>query len=272
MAPAVAILIARRLEQRRPALPAGINFSILACATLSLLLAQVDSQQAGIARKRAEQVRTQYAGRPGRVWFEGHWGFQFYMQKSGAWPVDFLCSVLSPGEIMIVPANNYNLRMPGSSDAEIDAAPEFPACSWLSAYNTATGGGFYRGGLLPFVFGPVPAEKYFVCHVLRPFCMAPPDALNNRAWSFATSEEAGLRNGTLAVQLAERACELTHYNESIYIGTLAAAYAEAGRFDDAISTAQKACALASESGQQELLKRNQELLELYRAHQPYREK
>jgi hypothetical protein len=53
------------------------------------------------------------------------------------------------------------------------------------------------------------------------------------------------------------------------IGTLAAAYAEAGRFDDAITTAEKACILASESGKQDLLKKNQELLELYRARQPY---
>ena len=53
--------------------------------------------------------------------------------------------------------------------------------------------------------------------------------------------------------------------------TLAAAYAEAGRFDDAISTAEKACTLASESGDQDLLKRNQALLVLYRAHQPYHE-
>jgi hypothetical protein len=55
------------------------------------------------------------------------------------------------------------------------------------------------------------------------------------------------------------------------MGTLAAAYAEAGRFDEAMATAQKACALAEKSGDQELLKRNQELLELYRARQPYHE-
>jgi hypothetical protein len=55
------------------------------------------------------------------------------------------------------------------------------------------------------------------------------------------------------------------------VGTLAAAYAEAGRFDDAIATAQKACKLASESGEQDLLKKNNELLELYRKHLLYRE-
>jgi hypothetical protein len=55
------------------------------------------------------------------------------------------------------------------------------------------------------------------------------------------------------------------------VGTLAAAYAEAGRFDDAISMAQKACSLATGSGKPGLLKRNQDLLALYLKHQPYRE-
>jgi hypothetical protein len=55
------------------------------------------------------------------------------------------------------------------------------------------------------------------------------------------------------------------------VGTLAAAYAEAGRFDDAIATAQKACALATAAGEQDLLEKNQKLLALYRAHQPYHE-
>jgi tetratricopeptide (TPR) repeat protein len=97
------------------------------------------------------------------------------------------------------------------------------------------------------------------------------EALNNLAWTLATSPGANIRNGARAVQLAGHACELTHFEKTIFIGTLAAAYAEAGRFDDAMATAQKAIALARENGEQELLQKNQELLELYRAHQPYRE-
>ena len=98
-----------------------------------------------------------------------------------------------------------------------------------------------------------------------------PDILNNLAWTLATSPEADVRDGARAVELAQRACDLTNFKQTMVVGTLAAAYAEAGRFDDAIATAEKACALASESGAQDLLKRNQELLVLYRAHQPYRE-
>jgi tetratricopeptide (TPR) repeat protein len=97
------------------------------------------------------------------------------------------------------------------------------------------------------------------------------EVLNNLAFLLATCPDARIRNGAQAVQYAGRACELTHYGVSIIVGTLAAAYAEAGRFDDAIATAQKACALASASGEQDLLAKNQQLLALFRAHQPYHE-
>ncbi len=98
-----------------------------------------------------------------------------------------------------------------------------------------------------------------------------PDVLNNLAWLLATCPDGRIRNGAQAVKYAERACELTHHRETILAGTLAAAYAEAGRFAEAAATAQEACTLAAESRQLDLLKKNQELLELYRRHQPYRD-
>ena len=98
-----------------------------------------------------------------------------------------------------------------------------------------------------------------------------PAALNNLAWLLATCPDARLRDGVQAIRYAERACELTHFGATALVGTLAAAYAEAGRFEEAVATAEKACALATAAGDQELLKKNQELLELYRVHQPYHE-
>ncbi len=98
-----------------------------------------------------------------------------------------------------------------------------------------------------------------------------PELLNNLAWLLAACPDARVRDGAQAVGYAERACALTHYGVTPMVGTLAAAYAEAGRFDDAMATAEKACMMASESGNQDLLKRNQELLALYFKHQPYHE-
>jgi hypothetical protein len=71
--------------------------------------------------------------------------------------------------------------------------------------------------------------------------------------------------------LAERACKVTDYEEPLLVGTLAAAYAEAGRFPEAVSTAEKARALALAAGLTEVAQRNKELLEIYRAGRPYHE-
>jgi tetratricopeptide (TPR) repeat protein len=96
-------------------------------------------------------------------------------------------------------------------------------------------------------------------------------ALNNLAWIRAANPQSELRNGQEAVRLAEHACEVTKFKEPLLVGTLAAAYAEAGRFEEAAATAQKARALALTAGQQELADKNQKLSELFGARQPYRE-
>jgi tetratricopeptide (TPR) repeat protein len=96
-------------------------------------------------------------------------------------------------------------------------------------------------------------------------------AQTDLAWMLATWPEASVRNGGEAVAIAEQLNRLSGRPNPKILRTLAAAYAEAGRFDEAIATAQKACALASESADPELLKRSQELLALYLKHQPYHE-
>jgi len=103
---------------------------------------------------------------------------------------------------------------------------------------------------------------------LQPDCLP---ALNNLAWIHATHPEARYRNGAEAVRLAEEACRLTRYQRAIFVGTLAAAYAEAGRFVEALATAEKAEALARAAGDARLAEKNRELAALYRAGRPYRE-
>ncbi len=69
--------------------------------------------------------------------------------------------------------------------------------------------------------------------------------LNNMAWVLATCPQASLRNGVQAVKLAESANHLTGGHNPVVLCTLAAAYAEAGRFAEAIETAQHALQLAT---------------------------
>lgn len=94
-------------------------------------------------------------------------------------------------------------------------------------------------------------------------------ALNNLAFLLATAPDAALRNGAEAVTYGEKACALTGNTNLATLATLAAAYAEAGRFDDAVTTAEKTCKLATESSNPALLQHNMDLLELYRRKQPF---
>lgn len=107
--------------------------------------------------------------------------------------------------------------------------------------------------------------------VLRLQPKPPIDLLNDFAWSLATSEQAEARDGAAAVRFAEKACELTENRLPVTIGTLAAAYAEAGRFQDAVAAAERAIALAATSNQNELVEKNRQLLEWYRTEKAYHE-
>jgi len=111
-------------------------------------------------------------------------------------------------------------------------------------------------------------EQYDHALVIEPKFIG---ALNNLSWLLATDPDGQIRNGARAVELAERACRLAEWKAPVLMGTLAAAYAESGRFAEAIETAQKARDLARANKQESVAKKNEELLELYRAGKPYRE-
>lgn len=96
-------------------------------------------------------------------------------------------------------------------------------------------------------------------------------ALNALAWLLSTQPDAKWRNGSEAVELATRACQLTSDKNALYLQTLAAAYAEAGRFDDAVAAANKALDLAKAAGDSESMARLEKMAGLFQGRQAYRE-
>jgi protein O-mannosyl-transferase len=98
-----------------------------------------------------------------------------------------------------------------------------------------------------------------------------PEALNALAWILATYPDRDVRNGEEAVSLAERACQLTAYQEPRFVGTLGAAYAEAGRFEEAVTAAEKAEASATAAGNRDVAEESRKMAEIFRARQPVRE-
>jgi len=97
------------------------------------------------------------------------------------------------------------------------------------------------------------------------------NAMSNLAWVFATSPDQSLRDGPKAVELAEQALRLSGSRIPILFRTLAAAYAESGRFSDAIQTAQKGIELANSQGNPGLATELKGNIALYQERQPLRD-
>jgi tetratricopeptide (TPR) repeat protein len=97
------------------------------------------------------------------------------------------------------------------------------------------------------------------------------EAMRELAWLLATAAQPELRDGAEAVRLAEKAGEPTGPTQSAHPGALDAAYAEAGRFDEAVKTAEKVRQMALAAGQPSAADEAAKRLELYRAHKAYHE-
>ena len=95
------------------------------------------------------------------------------------------------------------------------------------------------------------------------------ESYNARAWLWATAPDASMRDGAKAIDAATKACQMSDWQEPEFVGTLAAAYAETGNFDEAIKWQQKSLDLTPQT----LLSTYNERyarLELYRSHKPWR--
>lgn len=99
-----------------------------------------------------------------------------------------------------------------------------------------------------------------------------PFLLNNFAWILATCPNDSIRKGERAVELARKAVQISAEKDLNILGTLAAALAEVGRFDEAVKTELKAYDMALAAGDAELIRWHSELLSYYRAGLPHRER
>lgn len=97
-----------------------------------------------------------------------------------------------------------------------------------------------------------------------------PDASNDLAWLLATSADPKVRDGKRAVDLAEFACKESDRKLPPFLDTLACAYAEAGRFDEAAKTAEEAAALLKSAGRADAARDIEARAELFRQKKPYR--
>lgn len=168
--PAVGILIARRWEAAGQKHPRYLLFGVAASGLLGLLVAQSDFRLAVATRDSAEEAFARCTTSPGTVWFEGHWGFQYYMEKLGAKPVDFKHARQLPGDILVLPQHNTDVSEPPLENVLRRDVLSVPGSSGLTTWHANAGAGFYSSvvGPLPFAFGKVPPETVYICQLKAP--------------------------------------------------------------------------------------------------------
>jgi tetratricopeptide (TPR) repeat protein len=127
--------------------------------------------------------------------------------------------------------------------------------------------GYIFRGYAHFAKGDYKAAAFDFQHAVQ---LSPKDCdtLDRLARFEATCSEDSLRNGKAALAKSLRACELSNWESSNTLDTLAAAYAEVGDFDRAVKLQIQAISMSGTQGQER--KKMQERLELYRQHKPYR--
>jgi 4-amino-4-deoxy-L-arabinose transferase-like glycosyltransferase len=189
MIPAVAILLARRVQaagKLAGKLPlAKLAAALAVSGAVSLWVCCADTAQANSARMAAQYVRDRLSRPELTVSFEGHWGFQYYMQAFGFSPVDFWeFSVKKNGDLLVIPDNNSNASVQAVSSRLVASRETFafPINTGATTIGIVSGAGFYSDlwGPLPYAFGPAPPERYTVLRLQKPEEKRPSQAMSIR--------------------------------------------------------------------------------------------
>lgn len=164
----VALLISRELG--RTNVDARLAAAaVVACCVITLVAAGADAQFANASRTAARQIFERYGGDPHTKWFEGHWGFQYYMTQVGGVPADVRTSVAHGKDLWFTPTNSsavFETLPPNRLIDTIALRGSFP----MSVMNRESRAGFYSDymGPMPYVFGRPPTEKFYVRRLGRP--------------------------------------------------------------------------------------------------------
>lgn len=164
MAPAAGIILSRQLAassggtfKRKP-----LALALLLSLSLSLTLAMADYRWAGEVRSMVQRVQSATAGK--RLWFTGHWGFQYYMELIGGTAVDSGASDARRGDVFVSPSYGTNLTKPPMENLFGISKLLTTPLPWITVMDTSIGAGFYSTGIgpHPFLVGQVKPEPYWV--------------------------------------------------------------------------------------------------------------
>lgn len=179
LVPAVAVLVVRAIDRPLYAWEfLRSRFSLLPALALGLALALAvafaDRSRANAARQAAalipEYLFDSYQVDPAALWFQGHWGFQYYMEQQGARCLDITQGALYPNDFVIVPMCQTNVQGLPHEAADLEPVMGFHVLQGVTTASVAAGAQFYLGQMgfpFPYAFGPNSPEFYYVFHVTR---------------------------------------------------------------------------------------------------------
>lgn len=170
--PAVSILVVRRLEKKRHVHAKRVWIAGALCFSgmVSLIVASGDTALASSQRRAAEMSLQKSGTRTGSLWFEGHWGFQYYMERDGAKPLNMEDPKAGAGDYVVLPHSNVNLKAVPALDIATKQDFELNPEGWASTIDPWHRAGFYSSywGPLPYYVGRPPAERYTIVQLANP--------------------------------------------------------------------------------------------------------
>ncbi len=172
-APAFGILLMRRMDRLKSAgnaEPIGrFLLALVPALIISLAVTWADYRLANSARTAALDIHETFKSVPGDVWFQGHWGFQYYMEKAGGRAVDTTQSRIRIGDIIVIPKNNTNTKPLPPDLVSFLREFQYDTGGFLTTMSVDAGAGFYMDirGPLPFALAHDTVEKYGAFEVIR---------------------------------------------------------------------------------------------------------
>ncbi|MEA2011780.1 MAG: hypothetical protein U9O87_01650 [Verrucomicrobiota bacterium] len=168
MLPAVSILLIRRLDflynlKKRKTKILFLLF-LMPITLTSLFIGYADKKNANAQKIVAEKITHALKDYSGEIYFQGHWGFQYYMESLGHIPFNINKPQVKKGDIIISPLNNTNVKSLGGKYYWSIGSLQIIPCPWLTTHSRKNKVSLYSGywGLLPFVFTKVEPDLYMI--------------------------------------------------------------------------------------------------------------
>ncbi len=162
MVPAAAILLVRTFDAAGVAWSTkSLPWRFAAVALCSLALVNADYWQADASRSAARHYRNRFSATGATVWFQSHWGFQYYMQTWGAQAVTDTTEY-RPGDLLVIPSNNADPRPISREFFVREDQFEIALPPLLTTFAPGTGAAFYSHarGPVPWLLGRVPPQTW----------------------------------------------------------------------------------------------------------------